>query len=119
MRRPIRCSMSIFMHLSVIALLFAGEAIAQSSFFFYSFSQDPWIFNSRNDDGSIPLTIYTPPSYEINEYAADGSIGKVYYYEATSNKIIKSDYNGSNTTTVLTASSTLFGMAACGVLEDC
>lgn len=83
-------------------LSFISTVSAQSSYFFYSLSDDPWTFDRRGTDGNNPLTIYTPALYQINHSAVDGSINKVYFYESISNKIFKSDYDGSNRTTVLT-----------------
>ncbi len=85
---------------------------AQSSYLFYSFNVNPWTFNRINDDASNPITVYTPSNYQINHSAADGSINKVYFYEPTSNIIYKSDYDGSNRTTVKTTSAALTSIAA-------
>ena len=85
---------------------------AQTSYFFYSFTADPWTFNRRNDDGTSPLTVYTPPSYQINESAVDGSLNKVYFYESGSNFIFQSDFDGSNKTTIRTTLGSLYSMAA-------
>ncbi|HLP14898.1 MAG TPA: DUF5050 domain-containing protein, partial [Bacteroidota bacterium] len=95
---------------SILFLNFSS-ADAQGSWFFYSFNADPWTFHRRNDDGTNPITVYTPSAYQISNAAVDGGINKVFFYESTSNKIFASNYDGSNRTTVLTASTAVTGIA--------
>ncbi|MFA6596978.1 MAG: T9SS type A sorting domain-containing protein [Ignavibacteriaceae bacterium] len=96
----------------IMIFLLIDSIHAQGSYFFYSFSADPWTFNRRNDDGTAQLTVYTPPTYQINESAVDGSNNKVYFYESSSNIIFQSDYDGSNRTSAFTTSGPITSMAA-------
>jgi hypothetical protein len=85
---------------------------AQTSNFFYSFTSGDYTFNKRNDDGTNLVTIYTPATNQINKSAVDGSIAKVYFFEANSNIIYQSDYNGGNRTTAFTTSGVISSLAA-------
>ncbi|MGE5362698.1 MAG: DUF5050 domain-containing protein [Bacteroidota bacterium] len=98
--------------LLVVYFAFLGYIPAQNSYFFYSFNDDPWTFNRRNNDGTNPLLIYTPASYSIQHSAVDGSNNKVVFYEGTSNSIFRSELDGSGKTTILTASGPLYDMTA-------
>lgn len=101
-----------YLFLLSLPVLLIDTAQSQSSGFFYAFSDDPWTFNKRNDDGTNPVVVYEPALYSIMQSAVDGSINKVYYYESTSNKIFKSNYDGSGSTVVRTTSTVITSMAA-------
>jgi len=97
-----------------ILLLFTDSINAQTSYFFYSFQEDPWTFNRRNADGSNQLTIYTPPTGVVNASAVDGSIQKVFFYErdGSTSYIYQSNYDGSGKTTILSFSQRVTSLAA-------
>jgi hypothetical protein len=104
---------SKFSFVYLILVLFTIELNqAQTSNFFYSFISGDFTFNKRNDDGTNPVTVYTPATNQINESAADGSLSKLYFYETGSNIIYQSDYNGGNKTTAFTTSTSITSLAA-------
>ncbi len=89
---------------------------AQSSYFFYSISDDPWTLVRRDSNGSVPTTLYTPPIDQVNSSAADRSIDKLYYYDSnigsSVKKIYQSDYDGLNQTTLVTPTGNISSLAA-------
>jgi len=72
---------------------------------YYSFSSDPWSLMRRNADGTNPVTVYTPPYYYVHQTAVDPTNNKIYFYDGyeSNETIFKSDLDGSNRTTFLSA----------------
>ena len=97
----------------IILIMLTGEVFAQSSYFFYSFSTDPWTFHRRDSDGTNPITVFNPAGSVIYQSTVDGSISKVYFYDQSGTyKIYQSDYDGLNRATLLTPTPRIAALAA-------
>jgi hypothetical protein len=89
---------------SVLVVYPPLAAQAQAPYVYYALNGNPWSLMRRDSDGSDPVTIYTPPNDWVRAVATD-HVDKMYYYddEGGGETIFKSDLDGSNSTTFLSA----------------
>jgi hypothetical protein len=87
--------------------------LAEVSYVYYSFKEDPWTFNRRNTDGTNPIVIYTPSTYMVYDAGMDPLNKKLYFHEKSGDDswIYKSSYDGTGKTTIKTSAARFSSMA--------
>ena len=98
----------------LLLLLLPVLIFAQTSYVYYSFSDDPWTFNRRDTDGSNPVVIYTPSTYKVYNAGMDPLVEKLYFHEKSNETswIYQSNYDGTGKVTIKTSAAKYNSMAA-------
>ena len=104
-------------HLVLIFLsILISSEISSQNYIFYSYSDDPWTFNSNLSDGSDHQVIYLTSTSVVYASATDASLSKVYFYDNGATAILRADYDGTSRETIKTVSTNVKLAAGNGYL---